>query len=261
MGLLHLCLMAQATELLAASKGFLWGYNLGLSYDTTTRYAQISYMAPRPQGLPDQCEPALDDRTKMHCTAYLAPDGGSYSPSLYIEEPFVRQGLFYFEPGITASTLSYKGVLNTKPQRLEQGGSVGAKKAPTVIPEQPLQKATMELYGLSVQGTLTVGITPPILPDLFLSAGIGVQAVTGQVRVFTTTTPTLVFQPDGFVEAQVVFLRFGDGYAAFYLGHDQSLGSNFGGKLIEDYPSGTELKDFQLTLVGAASGVQLLFLW
>lgn len=250
------------------AKGILGGYNLGLSYSTTTSYAAVSYDTPITKPLPDDCDTETSETAgQMRCTAYLAPDGtGAYNVSVYIERPFERQGLFYFKPGFALSSLSYTGGLAPKPSSTYSGSSTTTSKtatpggAPTSAPAAaPLDKAYIEMYGVNWKSYLQFGITPRYLPDILVSAGIGVQTVAGTVKVFKTKTNTYIIQPDGFGELEVVVIRGGEGYLSGFASYSESLVTNIGPNLIKDNPSGTTTTNYKLGLRNQELGVRLLF--
>lgn len=246
-------------------KPFYSAYNLGISYATSTNYSAITYDTSKTATLPSDCEESPDDSSQMRCTAFLAPDGdGSFSVNLFVEKPFERQGLFYFKPGLTASTISYTGNLNPKPsspfKSSSSSSNTSTSKGPTSTANTaPLDKASIEMYGINWQGYLRLGITPKYLPDLFIAGGVGLQTVVGKVKVFKTTTTTAVVQADGFAEGEIVVVRAGEGYLSGYASIDQSLATPFGTNLIEDNPSQTDTKNYRLGLKATQAGIRLLF--
>lgn len=249
---------------LAAGHQLLSPYNLGISYDLSTSYASIGYNSDRAgHVLPDDCE--AKSAQIMHCTAYLAPDGGDEpSVGLFIDTPFVRQGLLYFDYGFSLATVSYKGGIVQKPSSVRTPSSVKKKgdRPDPQKPEQPITKAYLELYGVNWQGYLRFGVTPRFFPDLLVKTGIGVQTVGGRVKILTEDSVHYVAQPSAFAEAELVLVRMKTGALSVYAGTDQSLlalGPSGGTKLVEDHPAGTELEDFRVTLRLASAGVRVLF--
>ncbi len=244
----------------------IFGYNLGLTYGTTASYAAISYEAPEQADLPTDCESNASNSDLMRCTAYLAPDGeGQYSVAAYLEKPFKRQGMFYFDAGFTFATLSYKGTLGDKPENRVSTLNKDNSKSGTslAVPSdtsgsQPLTHALMELYGLDLQSYIRAGFTPRYVPDVMLTLGFGLQMVAGRLKIFTEDKKTFVYQPGGFAELEVVLVRLGTGALSVFLGHDQSIPIPVGSNLVDDNPSGTSLTNFRLGLVAAGSGVRLL---
>ena len=261
----------------AAGGDFFSSHNFGVSYATTTSYAAISYDAPIVSKLPQDCAASQGSSALMHCEAYLGPDssGASSSLSVYLEAPFKRQGLFYFEPGLTFSTISYKGGLASKPTNpVKSGNSSSTKSSTTATPggsgpsastqlqtssSQPLTQAYMEMYGINWQGYLRFGLTPQYVPDLLVTVGLGVQTAGGRLKIFKTDTTRYVVQPDAFAELEAVLVRFSTGSASVYVGQDQTLSGQIGTRLISDYPSGTNLSNFQLSLVAGSVGIRVLF--
>jgi hypothetical protein len=236
---------------LAKGSGFFKTHNLGVSYDVGTSYARIGYDAPSVPAMPNDCTPNERAAGKMRCEHYLAPDDAGGSPAVFLEAPFKRQGLFYFEPGFTIATISYEGNL----QPVAPGKAKGSARIPSA---QPLQLASMELYGINWQGYFTLGLTPRYLPDILVSVGGGVQTVGGTIKVFKEKYTRYIIQPDIFGKVEVVLMRAGTSALSVYIGLDQSIGSEFGSALIDDYPGGTELSTFRLALTAASSGVRLL---
>lgn len=243
-------------------------YNLGLSYSTTTNYAAISYDTPAMKTIPSDCDTATaQDRGQMRCTAYLAPDGnGAYSVSAYIEKPFERQGLFYFKPGFTLSTITYTGGIVAKPNAPLQGSkskttsaSQDPNQPPTTAGTAPVDRAYIYMYGLNWQTYLRFGITPQYFPDILASVGVGVQTVAGSVRVFKTKTNTYIVQPDGFGELEIVLVRWNGGYLSGFASQSQTLMTPLGTNLIQDRPSDTETTNYRLGLKNEQLGARMLF--
>lgn len=268
--------MLLSTETICFGKGGIWGYNLGLSYSTTTSYAAISYDTPVTKTLPTDCDTATTETAgQMRCSAYLAPDGtDSYNVSVYIERPFERQGLFYFRPGFTLSSLSYTGGLAPKPSAGFSGTSTSTSKtststsktstsqigaAPTDVATAPVDKAYIQMYGVNWKSYLQVGITPHYLPDILVSAGIGIQTVAGTVKVFQTKTNAFIIQPDGFGELEVIVIRAASGYLSGFGSYSESLATNIGSNLIKDNPSDSNTTNYKLALKNQEFGIRALF--
>lgn len=242
-----------------AEAGFLFDdYNLGMSYEASTSYASIHYRAPTSAAIPEDCTPLSGGGQEMECTAYLAPDSDETpSPSLFLDAPFKRQGLLYFDYGLTFATLSYKGVLMSKPKSPTEGGQVSVRRNNKAAPAQPLTRAKLEMYGVNWQGYLRFGLTPRYIPDLLVTTGLGLQTVAGRVKILLEDKTRFVVQPDAFAVAELVLLRFKGGALSVYFGYDQSLVG--GNEFIDDYPSGSNMHDFHLGLSTSAAGVNLLF--
>jgi len=236
-----------------ADPSFFSEHNLGITYEIGHNYAQLSYDAPLVGNVPQQCVNDQFDAGHMRCAAYLSDDANDASGiSIYIEAPFKRQGLFYFEPGLTFSTVEYQGTLAGQPT-----GPTNKNSGPP--PTQPLTQASMELYGVDLQAYLRVGITPPYIPDIFVSAGLGLQMVGGRIKVLTQDDTHFVAQPEAFAEVEAVLLRYKTGSLSVFYGQDQSLTSQFSANVIGDNPSGSNLTNFQVGLSTASTGVRLLF--
>jgi hypothetical protein len=196
----------------------------------------------------------------MRCSAYLAPEEDTPTLGAYLEAPFQRQGLLYFDYGLTFATVSYTGGLVAKPKPPTQGGSVAKQdRTAKAAPDQPLTHAYLEIYGINWQTYLRFGLTPRYLPDLLISVGLGVQTAAGRLKIFQTEYQRFVVQPDAFAEAELVVLRFATGALSGFIGKDQSLLGTAGTRLIDDNPEGQPLTDFHLALVSASAGVRLLF--
>ena len=274
-------LVAWPLQVHAEATGFFSRYNIGVSYSTTTSYASISYDAPIVPNLPQDCSQSTGSSSLMHCEAFLGPDSSNSADiNVYIEKPFKREGLFYFEPGFTFSTISYKGGLASKPSSpIKSGGSstnkssTASAQGPTQGPTQggsssdpaaqagtqPLTQAYMEMYGINWQAFLRFGITPEYFPDVMLSLGLGLQTAGGRLKIFKTDKTRFVAQPEAFAELELVLVRAWSGSLAVFIGQDQTLSGQIGTRLISDYPSGTTLSNFQLSLVAGSAGVRLLF--
>jgi hypothetical protein len=239
-----------------AEESFWSKYNLGVSYGISGNNAQISYNAPIKGGVPSAC--TANDQTTMQCIAYLGPDktGGS-SVSVFLDEPFKRQGLFYFDYGLTFATESYEGGIISKPGSGAQSfGSANAKPDPS---SQPLTQAYMDLYGVNWQTYIRFGITPMYIPDVLVTAGVGLQTVGGPVKIYNSDTMAYVIQPEAFGELSLVVLRVGTGYLSAYYGLDQSITGAVGTQLVGDNPGGTPLTNLHLALLGSSEGIRLLF--
>ena len=275
--ILCLCALPLLTpeQALAEHSGHFFGYNLGYVYSTTTSYASISYDAPMVNSLPQDCSESVESSSMMRCQAYLSPDtSASSDSSVFIEEPFKRQGLFYFEPAFTFSTLSYKGGLGSKPKSPLSGTSKssgsqsgGASTASsdsssaqaTAEGAQPLTKAYIQAYGINWQGYLRFGLTPRYLPDVLFKIGLGVQTVGGRLKIFKEEKIRYVIQPSAFGEISLVLVRVSTGALSVFVGEEQTLSGPLGSKLISDYPGGTDLRNFQLGLMTGSAGIRVLF--
>lgn len=248
----------------AGIAGTVFGYNLGVSYDASANHAEILYDTPSTKTIPEDCVENGERAGVFRCTAYLGSDGtGTGSVGVFIEKPFQRQGFFYFEPGFTISSISYKGNLISKPTAGVSGKGEGKlKTAPGSIPDptaQPLTKASLEFYGINWQAYARFGITPPILPDILISLGGGLQTVAGRVRLFKETYTRYVVQPDVFGSAEMIVLRIHTGSLSAYVAQDQSFVSQLGTTLVDDYPSDSSLSNIRVGLSSSAMGIRLLF--
>ena len=259
-----LSLPLTATTAFGKNSGLIFGYNLGLSYDGSANHAEIIYDTPSTKTIPEDCEENSERAGVFRCTAYLGSDGtGAGTPGLFIERPFERQGFFYFDPGFTFSTISYKGNLMSKPS-----SSVGGKGGGTLKPNQdaaldptvqPLTKASLNFTGINWQAYTRFGITPRVLPDILISVGCGIQTAYGTVRLFTETYTRTIVQPEVFGSAEIIFIRIHTGSLSAYVAQDQSFVSQLGTTLVDDNPSGSTLSNIRLGLSSSAPGLRLLF--
>jgi hypothetical protein len=258
---LAIYLSMTATNAVAESSGSLGGYNLGLSYDGSQNHAYIVYDTPSTPTVPKDCVENSQRAGVLRCTAYLGADGtGSGSVGVFLERPFARQGFFYFEPGFTFSTISYKGVLISNPGTGITGSQSKSNQAISQADAtQPLTKASLEFYGVNWQGYLRFGITPRYFPDILVSLGGGVQTVAGRVKLFKTAYTRYVIQPEVFGTAEAVVVRYNTGSLSAYISKDQSFVSQLGTTLVDDYPSGSSLSNIRMGLSSAAIGLRLLF--
>lgn len=250
-----------STPAMGISRSLWSSYNLGVSYDTSKSYAAINYEAPAAMVLPDDCELVDAGSKKMQCTAYLGPssDDSSPSTSLYLDKPFVRQGWFYFDYGLTFSTLNYKGGLVLKPKQASSPGSVSKNGQKPTLHGQPLEQAYLELYGINWQGYLRFGLTPLYIPDLLLTVGLGVQTVGGRVKILKQDEIRLLAQPEIFAEAEVVVVRMHTGSLSAFVARDSSFTGRALGKPADDYVGGSQMSNFKLVLSSASAGINLLF--
>jgi len=241
---------------IAKGKGFFQRYNLGVTYAASASYARVMYKHPMINPLPDDCAPEVQDERQMACTAYLAPDADeTATPSLFFEEAFERQGLFFFDLGFAFSTITYKGGVVPKPVQTVKTKN-GVKPIDTV---QPIGVVYMEIYGINWQSYARVGFTPRYVPDLFLTAGLGVQTAGGKVKMLGISEQVLVVQPDVFVELELVMIRAGEAAFSAFLGKSESIVTPFGSRLLEDEPGGSKLTQLELGLTSSSAGLRLLF--
>lgn len=248
------CLASQA---FGDSDGFWSTHNVGVTYEASTSRAEISYRTDATKDLPEDCQ-ETGDKSQMLCTANLAPDSDTTpTPSLFLQAPFKRQGLLFFDLGLTFATVTYKGGI--VPKASGKPTLKDSRPSKNSANSQPLQLAYLELYGINWQAYTRVGITPSYIPDLFLTVGAGLQTVAGRVKIYKEDKIRSVIQPDVFAELELVVFRFNTGSLSAFYGTDQSLIGTAGSKLINDNPSGENLTDFHLGLFSAASGIRLLF--
>lgn len=253
------CVVAATPGMALAAEAWLGSYQLGMSVGASHSYATIAYDTPRQAALPSDCEEHKVDNTLMHCSAYLARDADETPiPSLYLDEAFKRQGLLYFDLGLTFSTLAYQGGLVTKPKTTVPGGAKGTSGKTIANPEQPLSNAYLEMYGINWQTYLRLGLTPYLFPDILATFGVGLQTVGGRVRIMATDETRFVMQPQGFAELELVVLRFGRGAASLYVGQEQSFGGPMS-KLAEDRPGGLPIFNLQAGFSTASAGLDILF--
>jgi len=255
----YLCLLAILIVAAPAfGKGLLSTYNVGAYYAFTSSYTNLDYDAQASEKLPRDCAINTEVAGKMRCRTYLVPNN-SEGFGIFLQKPFVRQGFFYLEPGFTFSTLSYSGTVGNKPNQVISSTQVDngiAKSADSE--EQPLTKVLMELYGINWQGYFKFGVTPRVLPDVFLSLGLGLQTVGGRVKVLTTDRTRWVLQPSAYAEFEMVIVRLSTAYLSAFYGQDQTVLGRYGSNLIEDYPDGADLANFKATLINAGAGIRLL---
>jgi hypothetical protein len=254
-----LILLGFASVAEAKGKGFWSRYNLGISYEASRSYAAISYDAPGAEPYPDDCVKGGEDPQQMRCTAYLGPStDDTPMPSLYIDSPFQRTGLLYFDYGLSVATLSYTGGLVSKPKAPAPTRPLPGGTQKKTENGQPLQQAYLELYGINWQTYLRFGLTPRYAPDLILTLGLGLQTVGGRVQMFKNNQTRFLAQPEAFGEVELVVLRAYTGALSFFVGTDSSLTSGALGKLIDDNPDGSSMTNFQLGLSTSSAGVNLL---
>jgi hypothetical protein len=235
----------------ALGKGSFSDYNFGVYYALSSSYTNLEYDAPLGEKLPKDCVVNTDLEDKMRCRTYLVPNN-SKGFGLFLQKPSKKQGFLYFEPGFTWSTLSYSY------KAADSNGSSPDGSTELDFDKQPLQKVQLELYGINGQGYLKFGITPNLLPDIFLSLGLGLQTVGGRVKVVHTDQIRWVLQPSAFAEIEVVPLRLATGYLSLFMSQDQTILGRYGTNLIEDYPNGSDLSNFKATLINGGFGARLL---
>lgn len=250
------------TSQTALAKGFLFApYHLGVYYTLTSSYTNLEYDAPLSEKIPKDCVANEEVTGKMRCRSYLVPDE-SMGLGLFLQKPFIREGLFYLEPGFTLSTLSYSGTKRDKPNQTlsKSGANNSTSKTDSSFSDndQPLQKVLLELYGINWQGYLKIGLTPRYLPDIFVSLGLGIQTVGGRVKVVHTDQIRWVVQPSAYGELEAVLVRMASGYLSAFYNRDQTVLGRYGSNLIEDHPNGADMTNFKATLINAGMGVRLL---
>lgn len=249
-------LLASASPAAAKGKGFFERYNLGVTYAASASYARVMYKHPTINPLPDDCAPDVQDDRQMTCTAYLAPDADeTATPSLFFEEAFKRQGLFFFDLGFAFSTITYKGGIVPKPAQTVKA-KPGTKPIETV---QPIGLVFMEIYGINWQAYGRVGFTPRYVPDLFLTAGLGLQTAGGKVKMLGISETVFVVQPDVFLELELVIVRAGEAAFSAFIGKSESITTPLGSRIVEDEPAGSKLTQLELGLTSTSAGLRLLF--
>ena len=199
-------------------------------YDEALSYVKNSQVGFDYSNLIDRVDLSYDidsyDRIEPSCI--LNPDGkskrcivkmiGGISNGwgVFLQPPFKRQGLFYFDWDVSLGARYLSGRL-----RNEQGELDGL----------PLRDARFNLLAAVIRPYIQFGVTPDGLPDLLVSLGPALQIALGPMEVngnseFVAVGTSSVSGPlslmNGFFALEMVLYRFGDGAFSLIASRDMT---------------------------------------
>lgn len=236
----------------SALTAYLGRYNIGVDYVHSADGMNLTYETDTPGGGPVKgCEQTLSSAARMRCATPLAA-GGSSGFGVFLQQPFQRQGQFYFNWDLGFGVRALSGSLRE---------TEAAKLADRNL---PLKRVEFALVGLLARPYVQLGITPSSWPDLLLSFGPMIQVAAGRVRLNEEREAVLVGTTSGitgFMELEVVLKRFGEG--AFSLISSRDFSGDARGSLF--FPRSVDgMDDFRVQFSrhvgGAAFGFGLKLL-
>ena len=193
-----------------------WDYvkqsQLGFDYSNSIDRVDLSYDMAEGNYVPPSCSRRSDGSTKR-CTVSML-GGASSGWGVFLQAPFKKQGLFYFDWDVSLGARYLNGQLRSQDQSLDG---------------LPLRDANFELLAGIVRPYIQFGVTPDGLPDVLVSVGpalqgaLGTMVINGEaesvaVGTSSVTGPLSLFR--GFFALELVFYRFGDGAFSFLASHD-----------------------------------------
>ncbi len=239
---------------------YLNGYNLGIDSISSSDNVHVTYERDYSGAPSKNCSVNADDQTKMTCNVYLqgGRGGGFLSEYLkgygvFLQQPFKRQGLYYFGYDVGFGLRVLKGALS------ERDAEETA----------PLTSLSFQMYGVAAYPYIQFGITPAqTWPDFLISIGPVIQAFMGQVSVNERPETVAIVQGSklanllslqGFLGLELVLWRFGEG--AFSLFSNRYLVSS----RVEKgafYPKEIDgMSHFSATFQNSVYGMKLLLNW
>lgn len=186
-------LLLTAAPARASVLDYLKGYQLGFDYTSTGSASTLSYQAPLAAPPPRGCVADPDGKPTMSCTAVIS-SALSQGFGFFLEQTFKRQGWAYFKADLRFAYFGLDAALD--------------KTGPETI-DQPIDSATIHLYGLNTEGYVKFGVTPRYVPDILVSLGIGAQAGSGNMKVDGIKERINVLVPHVFMELELVWIRLG----------------------------------------------------
>lgn len=235
-----------------AFTSYLGRYNVGIDYIHSADGMNLSYETNTPAGgAPSGCETTPSSSTRMRCDTRLAA-GGSSGFGLFLQQPFQRQGAFYFNWDLGFGVRSLNGALEE---------TEAAKLAANNL---PLKRTEFSLIGVVMRPYIQFGITPSSWPDILLSLGPTVQLTAGRARINEESENVVMGTTSGvtgFMELEIVLKRFGEG--AFSLVSSRDFSGDARGSLF--FPRSVDGMDdfrvlFSRNVGGAAFGFGLKLL-
>lgn len=211
--LLGFFLTEPAFGLVSEAWNYLKEYQLGFDYTSSYDRVDASYEAPKAASTAPGCQDVQGKPTRQRCSVEMRGGGGS-GPGIFLQQAFRRQGLFYFRPDIGFGVRYLSGALTPETQKDQAEAGL------------PLKDLRFSLAAVVIRPYVQFGITPASRwPDLLISLGPQAQVAFGTVRtnteranvVMATSSSGLV---SGFLAAELVLWRFGDGAFSLFLASD-----------------------------------------
>jgi hypothetical protein len=207
---------------------YLRGYQLGFDYTQSGGDSILFYDAGVPaEGVPKGCEADAKLSGLMHCKAVLSSDE-TRAYGVFLEQTFKRQGWLYFKSDVR---FAYFGLV-----------------AAYVRDEQPLASASIHVHGLTTEGYLKLGVTPPYVPDVLFSIGLGAQAGMGHITVEGVRQKVQLVVPHLYSQLELVWVRAGRMALASYAQVEADAGKQ------------AVTKDYAVALSSAQIGIVKLVL-
>lgn len=233
---------------------YLQGYHIGIDSTASVDHVRVDYET---SGIPRSDCQALPSSTpqdpRQRCALSIEA-GRSSGFGLFLEQPFRRQGLFYFKPDLGFGVRYLQAEIRRSDEAL------------------PLRQLGFSLLALSAKPYLKLGITPAsALPDVFISLGPSLLVAAGKVAVNDDEVAHAVVGAErnilrGFFEFEAVLARFGEGFFSLFVAQDHAgdeLGTRFYPKN-KDNMSNFRAGFSRRTFGGAESfgyGAKLLLNW
>ena len=202
--------------------GYVKQYELGIDYENSGTTVAATYEVNKAGATPtSSCVDLAGKPTKQTCSVTMTA-GNSSGFGLFFQQAFKRQGLFYFRPDIGFGV------------RFLGGGLTAAEKQKELANNLPLTELDFHLAAFIIKPYIQFGITPArTWPDLLISLGPAGQVSLGQVSVNNKKENVVVATTSqnylsGFLEIELVVLRFGKGGALSLFGEDDVSGSGTG---------------------------------
>lgn len=229
-------------------------YNFGVDYLSSQDNMTLLYDTPRLSGggMAPDCQPT-GNPGRMQCSTHMV-GGASSGFGLFLQQPFQRRGDFHFVVDLGFGLRLLNGELQEAETKvlLQRG--------------LPLKQASFSLVGLVMKPYVQLGYTPASsFPDILFSFGPAVQVSMGQITINDERENVVLATGSGltgFMELEVVFWRFGEGFLSLYTSRDFSGGDN---DATDAYPHGKDGMDefkasFSRSVGGSAYGFGLKLL-
>lgn len=233
---------------------YLRNYNIGIDYLNSNDQLRMSYEVPN--SIPAGCETSINNANNQRCSQTLQA-GSSSGFGLFIQQPFQRQGFFYFNYDLGMALRYLNGSATEEDILLSKSKGL------------PLTEASFSLLAFLLKPYIQIGITPASSwPDIIFTIGPSVQLAAGYVSINKERENTAVISRGGIqllAEMEVVLWRFGEGAFSLYTSTDNSGGEE---DATDFYPHAKDgMSDFKAEYarhVGGAAygfGLKLLLNW
>lgn len=216
--------LAQDSELEGPyGQTLIGGYSFGVEYAPSINIHTFQYETPKDGPLPKFCQ---DKSDKRECFGVLSP---SFNNSLgfVVTKQYVPKGLFVLDSGFDFSFHRYQAnmELNSSKFSIEQDG---VQLVDNGI-DQPITSMSLDAYALATRYAGKIGLAPPFLPDVILSAGPGIETVYGTITINDEEFNELIFSPHFFGNIELVWARFlGKGSLSTYMDLQMNVSTNQG---------------------------------